>query len=185
MNPLESRRLVKWFFISVVVLTAGLYTVLISGLLEKKRVREMMREEGNLILTVSQVADLIHEIQLERGLSLAFLYSRTPELKEALALQQTQTDVGFAEADLHLSTSGYSMEASGAVAFLRGVVSRMIRAGAVRSRVFALAITPGEVKAFYSGINKDLQAGFKRITEAMADKETSGRMLSFIAFSNG
>jgi PAS domain S-box-containing protein len=181
----ESSRLEKWFFISMVVLTAGLYTVLISGLLEKKQGRKMMREEKNLTLTISQATTLIHDLQLERGLSIAFLYSRNPEFKEALVRQQAQADLGGAEADLRLGTGGYSMEAAGAVVFLRGVVSRMIRVGEIRSRVFALAITPEEVKTFYTGINTDLRAGFKRISQVMADKDTSSRMLSFLTFSTG
>lgn len=76
MKSHEPNRIIKWFFVAVVVLTAGLFTVLISGLLGKKGAMEMMQEEGNLTLTVAQVADLIHAIQLERGLSIAFLYSR-------------------------------------------------------------------------------------------------------------
>ncbi len=173
----------KWFVLVTMILAAGLYAFGISSLLEKKRVGERMRAEGYLVLAVAETADLIHEIQIERGLSVAFLSGKGREFRSLLSRQKGASDLRFKEVNRHLGSEHFSLLASGDTSFIEGVVSRHGEVDAFRAKVLDRAVSPADAAGFYTGLNAELLNGFKRISESIADRASFVRMLNYLVFA--
>lgn len=130
----------------------------ISGfvLIEQRQTVEQMVEVGSLAEFATRASELVHELQKERGASAVFQGSNGERLADVMAAQRELTD--GARTRFEALLAGFDADGFG-TAFADGLdqaVAVVGRLDATRRDISALAITPQDGIAYYTGTIREL-----------------------------
>jgi hypothetical protein len=89
-----NRRLI----LAIVIPVSIIVIILFSQLISKMNTRSEMRQLDEAVQNVAKIGNLIHNLQRERGLSVAFVSSSGAQMRAELQAQRKLTDTNLAEA---------------------------------------------------------------------------------------
>ncbi len=150
-----------------------------SGILERQQLAADMAEVEQMTHLANRVGDLVHELQVERGLSSGYLSSDGESFGNRLAEQRGRADERLAA----FRSSSSALDAGGdprIAALSEGLDADLAELASRRAAIDSLAIKPSESLAYYSGLNGTLMEIATRLT-ARVDAGTLSRDLSAYA----
>ena len=141
-----------------------------------------MHRTSVLALLGSDMGDLLHDSQTERGLSAGYLVSKGGQFSEEL----TQNKVNF---DKHLTKLKQEFEQLDAELnsqkldkHLTGILAHLKALDSIRQKVRASEITVPEAVSYYSQLNKRLLAAIEYLSHISSDADITRKIVAYVSF---
>jgi methyl-accepting chemotaxis protein len=154
-------------------------------LLDKNQLANDMAQVKELGMLAPVVSGLVHEMQIERGMSAAFIGSRgknfsaeLPRQKSATDNQQNVLNDALAGFDTSAFGKGLSDKINTATTALNGI-------GSVRSNVEGLGISVGEMAGYYTGTIGKLLSIVETMAVLSTDADVARNIVAYTNFLQG
>ncbi|MES1940023.1 methyl-accepting chemotaxis sensory transducer [Salinisphaera sp. T5B8] len=141
------------FMLALTLPTLAMLYFAITGIVQRQQMVGDMDRLQSLTAVAQQAGNLVHQLQLERGMTAGFLGSQGQTFGDKLREQRPATD---SAADLfidQLATLDDSALGSDLRAQIDTARQRLDETSAMRNRVDALSISLGDALAYYTGTN--------------------------------
>ena len=143
----------------------------------------------HLLILATDLSNLVHEQQKERGASAVYLGSQGQRFATELAAQRLETDgkrqVATANINAQLEWLGANGEQMLLVTELNEILSQLDNMATVRTGVDNLSILTGEAVAYYTKLNALILTFVKDISKQTLDGDMGSAVISFAGFLQG
>ena len=170
----------KLLFLTLVPVMVLLYYALSHANTEYNSYTNASHLEKRSMMGVAS-ANLVHELQKERGFSAGFLGSKGKKFSSELSSQHATTDKLIAELKDHLSLHSMEDNSDLVSKFLNSALSKLETIKSIRTNVLSMKIPTPKAIAFYTSINSDF---LKMITEISKESHNSKMTKEMIAYSS-
>lgn len=170
--------------ILVVALAPCLAFGAVSGLAVTERIgqrSEMVRIE-QLVSVASRISALMHEMQRERGASSLYLGSKGTQFGAELTAQRLRTDAARSQFEGAVSGAGAEAFDAGFAGLVAAFRQALAGVEAHRKAVDALAMTPPQNMALYSGIIGQGLGIVRELSKVAGHVGIANRISSYSAF---
>ncbi|RTR05694.1 methyl-accepting chemotaxis protein [Halomonas nitroreducens] len=156
-----------WLVLALPLLALAWFAT--SGAIERQRLAANMDSLVQLTRLSGQAGQLIHALQLERGMSAGYLGSQGRRFGDRLAAQRPTTDARYVAFDEALETLDLAALDTQLAENANEVRRRMAETAAMRQRVDTLAVASNEVVEHYTALNASLMAMVGRLSHVADD----------------
>ena len=155
-------------------------------LLERYETMTSMTELNTLVELTDKLGDVIHDVQVERGMSAGFLASKGEKFSTELKAQRLVTDKGIAEFKAFVEQNSVVLAgAAGVKASVEAANADLGKLAKTRETISALGINPKESFAFYTGTVASLMGVVERVVAASNHPEIVRKAGAYLAFLQG
>ena len=154
-------------------------------LLEKYDTMKSMAELNTLVELSDKLGDVIHNVQVERGMSAGFLASKGEKFSTELKSQRQVTDKGLDEFKAFIEQNSVALAGAGVKASIDVVNADLGKLGKIRETISALGINPKESFAFYTGTITSMMGIAERVVAASNHPEIVKKTSAYLAFLQG
>jgi methyl-accepting chemotaxis protein len=156
----------------------------VSGyvLIEKRQTVSDMEQLAELSEFATRVSALVHELQKERGASAVYQGSNGEKLADVMAKQRTVADTARTSFDGFRAGFDATQFGPEFLGKLDEALAAVENLGATRDQISALAITPQEGIAYYTGTIKKLLQVVSGIALVSKDVQVSNVVSAYVSF---
>ncbi len=148
-----------------------------DGILDRRALSQDMQQVQSLTALSVDVSDLMHQLQLERGMSAGFVGSQGANFATELDRQRSLTDQSLSHLVSSMDTvSGLDSRTSRA---LTQAISSLGRLDTTRRQVSQLQLSGADTIAFYTDINALLTEAIGRLPRHVGEGEVVSQMSSY------
>ena len=172
--------------LTLVVGTAVAALLYFSGaqLLRNFRTLEQMERVLTLASIATRGSDLMHETQVERGMTAAYLGSHGKRFADELAIQRARVDRQFAGFSEYVGELDRSLVDKGVRRDLDEILRELGELKSLRVSVDALEAKLGPALAFYTGVNRRLLSLCRRVGQLSTSARIANEVAAFVSFSS-
>jgi methyl-accepting chemotaxis protein len=170
-------------FAAILIPTLGLILALTVLLGEKWATLRVMTQLEDKALLVTQLNNLVHEYQRERGASAVFLGSRGTQLTTELPQQRERTDRQYHAFEQVSASSSAAPDGSAIRAKLGDAQTMLDNLAAERTAISALAISPTGSNSYFTETIAKLLAAANEIAKLVSDERVGAELLAYTRFS--
>jgi len=171
----------KLLFLTLIPIIALLYYVLSN-----------VNREYNLYTNSAQIqnytkigiagANLVHELQKERGFSAGYLGSKGKNFSNKLSAQHQQTDKLIVEFKDNLLKHTLDDSSIAITKFLNNALSKIENRKSVRSNVLAMSIETSKAISFYTSINNEILNMITEISKKSKEAVITKEIIAYSSF---
>ena len=155
-------------------------------LLEKYNTMTSMAELNTLVELTDKLGDVIHDVQVERGMSAGFLASKGEKFSAELKAQRQAVDKGIAEFKVFFEQNSATLSGStGVKTSFEAANADLGKLAKTRESISAFVITPKESFAFYTGTVASLMGIVERVVADSNHPEIVRKTSAYLAFLQG
>ncbi|WP_346795475.1 nitrate- and nitrite sensing domain-containing protein [Halomonas sp. Bachu 37] len=169
----------KKFVLALALPLLAMLYFAVMGIVERQQTASNMLQLQNLTSLAQQAGDLVHEIQVERGMTAGFLGSQGREFRQQLTAQRTAVDNQADEFRIHLETLSLASIDADLASRVDDVLQRLAANTALRQRVDELSAPTAEALAHYTGINGELMALVGEMSHATQQADVANRLSAY------
>ncbi|MDP2760441.1 MAG: nitrate- and nitrite sensing domain-containing protein [Sideroxyarcus sp.] len=163
----------------------GLLFYSANVLLEKYSTMNSMDELEKLVELTDKLGDVIHDVQVERGMSAGFLVSKGAKFSTELKTQRQVADKGIAEFKVFLEQNLSLLADAGLKASIEAGNTDLGKLAKTRGAINAFGINPKESFAFYTGTVTSLIGIVERVVAASNHPGIVRKTGAYLAFLQG
>ncbi len=163
----------------------GLLFYSVDVLLEKYDTMKSMIELNTLVELTDKLGDVIHGVQVERGMSAGFLVSKGEKFSTELKSQREAVDKGLIEFKAFIEQNSLALSGAGVKASIEAANADLGKLAKTRETVSALGFNPKESFAFYTGTITSLMGIAERVVAASNHPEIVKKTVAYLAFLQG
>jgi methyl-accepting chemotaxis protein len=154
-------------------------------LLEKYNTMKSMAELNTLVELADKLGDVIHGVQVERGMSAGFLVSKGEKFTTELKAQRQAVDKGLVEYKTFLEQNSAVFKEAGTNASIEAANADLGKLAKTRDTISAFGFNPKESFAFYTGTITSLVGVVERVVAASNHPEIVRKTAAYLAFLQG
>jgi methyl-accepting chemotaxis protein len=170
------------FFAAILIPTLGLILALAVLLGEKWATLRAMTQLEDKARLVTQVNNLVHEYQRERGASAVFLGSRGGQLAKELPQQRERTDQRYRSFEQVVASSSAAPNGSAIRAKLSDAQTMLDDLAARRIAISALTISAAASNAYFTETIAKLLAAGSEIAKVVSDERVGAELFAYTRF---
>ena len=163
----------------------GLLFYSANVLLEKYGTMKSMTELEKLVELAAELGDVIHNVQVERGLSSGFLASKGEKFSSELKAQRQVVDKEIAKLKSFVEQNPAVLVSAGMKASIEAANTDLDKLGKARENISALGISQKESFALYSGTVASLIGIVERVVGASNHPEIIKKTAAYFALLQG
>jgi len=163
----------------------GLLFYSANVLLEKYGTMTSMAKLEKLVELTDKLGDVIHDVQVERGMSAGFLASKGEKYSTELKTQRQVVDKGIAEFRAFLEQNAAVLAGGGVNASIEAANTNLGKLVKTRETISAFGINPKESFASYTVAITSLMGIVERVVAASNHLEIVGKANAYFAFLQG
>ncbi len=145
--------------------------------------------QAELVLRIADkmpaISELVHQLQIERGMSAGFISSRGVKFVDALPEQRLTTVGVFGEFNATFDEETLSLLSGEVASYVSSIRGNMLEIEQARTKVSKLEISVGDMAAIYTGVIADLLMTVEVSIFQVQDAEVTRQMIALVAFLNG
>ncbi|HUX64774.1 methyl-accepting chemotaxis protein [Sulfuricella sp.] len=163
----------------------GLLYFSADGVLTKYRTTESMKELQMLVDLAEKSSAVIHELQVERGMSAVFISLKGAKLATELPVQRQVTDKKMAELKSFVAQAGASLTQGKLKSSLDAANGELGKIGAVRNGINAFSVKPKESFTYYTDTIGLLTDVIRHVVAASDHPAIVKEASAYLAFLQG
>ncbi|MBF0446182.1 MAG: nitrate- and nitrite sensing domain-containing protein, partial [Magnetococcales bacterium] len=179
-NFLDSLEMRQKLLLLLVFPIIGMLSFSLFLVIDKAKTSNRMDDLQQLTEIAAIAVEMVHEIQKERGLSVAFLASEGKEFREEMFFQREATDVLIASYKINLSRfESKKIKFQGYQETQSKIYRSLVKISVIRKSVSELEGSPKDVLDLYSAVNKSVLSLVYHITSISPNIEIARLGSSF------
>jgi methyl-accepting chemotaxis protein len=131
-------------------------------------------------VTVNYTSKAIHELQKERGYSIAYIANKGQKFKRELLLQRKKVDIAFADLENEVKKIKLSKTDKHVYEYYERAFKQYNNINEIRKKVDLLQVTPMEIIDFYSYINSQFIDTKDEILKYSANEEIVDKIAEYM-----
>ncbi|MDX2470686.1 MAG: bacteriohemerythrin [SAR324 cluster bacterium] len=185
MNFLKNLSIAKKNLIFAVIPLIGFSYFVLSLVTVKNTIKEEMIALEQLTTLGVASSAVVHQLQIERGMSAGFLGTKGLKFTKELKAQRGNTVKAQKELKRVLTVSNTSNFSTGIKANLKEVKSQIAKKESIQKRIDSFSISTPEAIGYYSNLNSALLENISLIAGSSSNGLISARLIAFSNFVQG
>ncbi|VAW46799.1 Methyl-accepting chemotaxis protein I (serine chemoreceptor protein) [hydrothermal vent metagenome] len=141
-----------------------------------------MHRTSVLALLGSDMGDLLHDSQTERGLSAGYLASKGAQFSTELAQNKKRFDQSLTQLKQEVELLDAEINSKKLDQYLKAILTYLNRLESVRQKVTSLEMTVPEAVSYYSQLNKRLLGAIEYLSHISSDADMTRKIVAYISF---